>query len=340
MAIRFRCDNPQCSKAIFAPDSLAGRQVKCPACGAVLRIPCPETVLELEPMVSETPPACSAVPAPKLAQQPGRTRPLGLAKEYLHAIRYGGSNFRSIFLLVLYIVGIGLVLSFVGGLLQILPFVGALVGLAIQLTIGGLFLRYYMDVVTSSLEGVDMAPSLPEFKLTENITMGMKGLGILAVYVMPLVTIPLLPLGLLALSYTDDNRTFDVPWAFRAVMKRPRKIAALWLALLLWGAVAVGVGYALWACLATIVSALVAVGTGGLLLAVVTYVLGSLSIGAVTTMFLCVIFRCIGMLGRYNEDLLELLPEDAGVGRTALYVGAGLVVSVIVLGWVVPWLLG
>jgi phage FluMu protein Com len=56
--LKLRCTS--CSKTLGVKASLGGKQIKCPGCGAVNRVPNPEP--ELNPEPSETPPIHAAPP--------------------------------------------------------------------------------------------------------------------------------------------------------------------------------------------------------------------------------------------------------------------------------------
>jgi hypothetical protein len=195
MAIEFPCSG--CGKQMRAPDGSAGRQARCPLCGTTQVIPAamdddifpsvgPD---EIAPQPAPPPPPAApqggagelvstAVPPPPGTSMPGQC---------LKAITYGVSNFRSTFLMTLMAVGLYLMFSLIASFAFC---AGAIIMAVADLMIGGFFLRFYLDAVISSLEGVDMAPDLPEVNLRAMFLNGLKGLGILFVYVYPIVTIP------------------------------------------------------------------------------------------------------------------------------------------------------
>jgi len=317
VTIRFPCST--CGRMVEAPDSAAGRKAKCPLCKSVQVVP-----------AAGAAGASGAAPPPPVP--PGRTG--SLAGDCFKAIGYGLSNFNSIFVLVVYAVVLYGLLSI---LLQFFRFflfstltgqaILAMLGLAAELIIGGFFLRFYLDAVIGSLEGADQAPNVPEFNPMVLFMTGLKGLGIGFVYVFPVVTIPLLPLGLLGWGYSNDARGFDVFWAVRAAMKRPLQLLILWPILLMWIAVMVVAIILLWMALGAVMAGVAAAGCFGILISLLVGVAGAAVIAAAGVMFTTVQFRCIGMLGRHNPILTEMLPEHRSPARAAGFIIAGIVVS-------------
>jgi hypothetical protein len=204
----------------------------------------------------------------------------------------------------------------------------AAISAPVYLIVGGFLLRFYLDVVTSSLEGVDQAPGLPTFNVRESFLAGLKGLGILAVYVFPIVTIPLLPLGLLALAYSDDDRAYNVLWATRAALKRPAQLLTLWPLVLMWTGAAT-LAMELYSVLNVSVSRLAA--STGVLGTLVIFLAGGVVIATLIVMFLAVIFRCIGMLGRHNPVLTDMLPDCDSTMTTVGFVAGGVILSSVVV---------
>lgn len=281
--------------------------------------------------------------------QPGvqspRAKPESLASGCVRAIFYGVSNFRSLLKLVVYSIGLRIGLMLVAGVLMFMACLGpiglfayAAVILGSLLVIGGYFLRFYLDCCLSSLEGVNVAPDVPEFDLKELFFVGLKAVGVAVVYVVPVVTIPLLPLALLAWAHSADYRAFDLRWSFRAAIKKPGPLLLTWAFLLLWGVVgyvAVWVGELLTALLVAAVTSMFDPGFTQWLVTLVVQIFPTMVVAALFHMFNSMIFRCIGMLGRYHSDLLELAPENTSPGAAAGFiaggVGVGLVEFVVVL---------
>jgi len=361
MAIRFACANAACSQTMRAGEELAGTPVRCPRCGMVQTVPrasiqpggppedgaisCPDCGTSF-PAGELLCPKCGWVNPTLQPPLPARPRPparparaprsdLSLAGEFLKAIAYGTSNFRSIVVLVLYFIGLAFLLRLVllvfGVFLMWTPLgnlIMAALGLMVQLIAGGYFLRYYLEVIVGSLEGDNQAPNLPPLAISVLYRTGFKGVCILLVYAAPIVTLPLLPLSLLASGYSDDSRAFDVLWAARAARRRPRQLAILWGVLLLW----LGAGFAAtWAIMLVaglLAGAALAISGFAGWLAGFAIMLAAWTLAAmVNVMFGCVGFRCVGLFGRHNPVVLEMLPESDEFWTAAAYIAAGAAVS-------------
>lgn len=110
MPIRFVCT---CQKRLRAPDSLAGKQVKCPGCGTLLTIPeaqpaSHEMVAEQEPA---TPPKSSETYAPEPVPQKRETTPAPDVERYRHIVEqkpvHSWRDF-TYFILILALIPLGL----------------------------------------------------------------------------------------------------------------------------------------------------------------------------------------------------------------------------------------
>ena len=373
MAISFPCDNLSCGKMVRAPDGTEGKKARCPMCGTVQVIPASLDELTLPPLefADEPPPAagppsvrcaeCGAIlpPAASLCSQCGWVNPKRMGPppvpvpqaastdggtmeiDCLKAVAYGFSNFISLFKLVLFSIGLGIGLDIIRGFFDWLIFFGVggmiivvLVSLSCEVVISGYFLRFYLDCVIGSLEGSDQAPNVPAFDLNDLFKTGIKGLGVLCVYILPIITIPLLPLGLLAWGYSDDMRMFDLRWAVRAAVKKPGKLVMLWLIIILWGVIGTGVLVVVVFLAVMAIAAILGQLTQGLEIFFVGMFLWGVAgffIGFVFHTFMAVEFRCIGMLGRHNRDLLDLLPEETSVPTVAGGIVGGIALSIVVL---------
>lgn len=261
-----------------------------------------------------------------------------LAADCLAAITYGGSNVASIFKLVVYSILLRIVLNFIMGFAVIIAIFGGwgvlvIFLLAAQCTIGGYFLRFYLDCGISSLEGADKAPDVPPFDLATLCKTGLKGLGIACVYILPIITLPLLPLGLLAWCYTDDWRPFDLRFAAKAAARKPGALLSVWGIMILWviamsaGLEAVDRGQEM------IAAAMFGdeAGTGSFLTGLIMMSAATMVGATIFHFFMAVIFRCVGMLGRHHEDLLDDLPENDSPGLAIGFIVAGLTIGMVAL---------
>lgn len=321
--IHFPCTNPGCGKVVKAPDGTAGEPARCPSCGAVQRVP------GAEPSDVEHGARGPAVGAGTSAGQTGAAATRGaraMSRDCAKALAYGASNIKTIARLVFWSLVLWTLLQLfqllmwailnVVALGSVAPYIALARALAIVM-LGGSFLRFYLDCVTGSLDGLNELPDVPEFELRESFRMGLKGLAVLLIYVVPVLTIPLLPVGLLALGYTADARGFNVLRVGRAAVKRPGALALLWLFLLVWGAALVaGCGLVVWLFRAMAAGLLSGQpGFGSLLLTLSTGAVATVALAVVFHTFVVAMFRCIAMFGRHCPDVLDvLIGQPTGVG--------------------------
>jgi hypothetical protein len=312
MAIRFTCTNAACGQSVKAPDSAAGRSAQCPYCRTLQKVPAPQPAHSASPAE----PAAEAEPAPERSADAGAGGAGAMALDCLRAVAYGFSNLRAIGKLVLYSLFLGFLLTMARMLLwrmlwytSVGPFVTAVLGAAVQIIVGGYFLRFYLDCAISSLEGVDQAPDVPAFELGELFRTGARGLLVFLEYALPVLTLPLLPVALLALAYTDDSRPFNPVAVARAALRKPGAVLVLCLILLLWLAALLAATYGLLVLVAalaawverqafTVTTMLTAMGIAFVFVFGFAGVFHTLSV---------MVFRCLGMLGRHQPEILEAL---------------------------------
>jgi hypothetical protein len=369
MSISFRCNNPDCRQSVNAPDGTGGRKARCPACGTIQVIPTPPS--DPLPLQDDDPPApgivcgecgnalppnamlCSrcgwvnpsAYGTPPTPTPPAAVEESGsMAVDCLKALGYGFSNLGSLAKLVLYSIGLGIAVGMIRSFFDWLMFMGP-VGYAIvvvvsilgEIVISGYFFRFYLDCAISSLEGVNQAPGVPDLDLKTLLLTGFQGVGVMFVYFLPVVTIPLLPLGLLAWAYSDDARMFDLRWALRAAAKKPGRLVTLWVIMLLWGVVGVVMLVCVWLLLVA-VGGILLIGVKSIfnwfLMILLLIMIGGFFLSVVFHTFMAVQFRCVGMLGRYNPDLLEMLPEETTISYSVGAIIGGIVLSGILWGTV------
>ena len=354
MPIRFSCENPQCGRRMKAPDGTAGRKARCPACGTIQVIPSPEAA-GVDPGASAADdgmaalargetfglppagpaPAVAAVPSAPPIDEARRGGSIGaLAADCFRALLYGLSNFRSLVKLVLYSIALLVLIQIAMFLVGVFTFGSAgtiivsVVSLCGQLVIGGYFLRYYLDCIISSLEGVDTAPDVPSFEFGPLFLTGLRGLAVYLVYggaivvglvvlqsgrrtvgavliLLGLGTLWMLPVACLAMGYLSGAGPLNVVRVARAAVRAPLGLLVLWALLLLWSAAMVVALVALWAAIFIYLVAIVAL-TGWLVMLLGALVAGVL-LGAVFHMFMAVQFRCIGMYGRHFPAVLHAL---------------------------------
>jgi hypothetical protein len=340
MSIVFTCSTPGCGLEMSAPDGSTGKKVRCPRCGT----------LQLVPRDPRDAPAAAAPQAPPVVEAPPQPRTeRTLFADGLRAFLYGGSNFRSIFKLVVYFLFVYIAFEVMYGILSFF-FLGTTIGVLINMAVSGTvaivtigyFLQFYTDVVIGSMEGLDQAPDVPSFSFSDFFMNGLRGLGVLAVYILPVVTLPLLPLGLLALACTADLRAYNLAWAARSASKRPGALLTTWGMILLWGVLMFPAVWVVGTVLGLTAGGIltVAPGIGGILLVLVLYVVGMAFIGAVVSAFTCMQFRCVGLLARHEPDLPDDIPETQSNGEALAYLGGGIAASLVMVFVVIPAVFG
>ena len=312
------------------PQPIAGETISCGDCG------------EEFPSSASICPRCGWVntflygppPFPQPAEPHKRAGIGRFATGCLGAVKYGLSNRASIFKLAVY----GTVLAFLlGGAVRFLEsfllwtvpgrLVLAVAAMAVQVLVGGFFLRFLLDGAIGSLEGVDEAPDVPPFELKLLYGTGLRGVAVLIVYLLPVVTIPLLPLAWLALAYSDDERAFNVFWALKAAVKRPGALLVLWLFLLLWAAVMVAAVAGVALAAAAMVEAAETTGCFGILISLAVLLLAGIVAITVCCIFATVQFRCIGLLGRHYPELTGSLPAQNDRAKGGAFILAGVMAA-------------
>ncbi len=374
MPLRFRCTGGLCGQLIQTPDGSEGRKARCPHCGSLQTVPangqaravadsgnhpsqaspaytasgpaiqllCPACGIEL-PRDTVICPDCRLAAKGNLVEESRsaeRTEiPDGslrcLAIDCLASLRYSASNAKTVFLLVLHAVVLLFILSIVSlgtFLIGMPPQIGTTFT---QIIMCGYFARYSFDVVQSSLDNLDDAPNIPEFSLRESLRTGVGVLGIAVVYVTPVVTIPLLPMAILALAYARDWRAFDVLWTIRAVRLAPRQYLLVWMALLIW-IVLLGVAVSAISLALDFLAQPNSFDIGSSIIRnlAISFV-GGLASWVIIVMLLSVPFRCIGMLGRHAPRILLSLPDEDNPRKGMAWVAGAcllLLTSLTVLG--------
>jgi len=257
-----------------------------------------------------------------------------MAGDCLRAVTYGTTNIQAIVKLavctVILLAGLVAVREITGHLFRHAAFTRHAVGglsVILYLVLAGYFLRFYLDCVISSLTGSDEAPDVPTFDLRELLRTAVRAAGVVGAWCLPVVTIPLLPLGILALSFTSGAGALNPLPAVRAAAKRPAALAVLWGVLLIWGAALVVATWGIWlliAALAAVAERQAAWFTGAVLATVIRFV-GAFVLSVVFHMFAAVLFRCIGIFGRHHPGMMAILTGAAGAAPRPVRTGPELV---------------
>lgn len=259
----------------------------------------------------------------------------------MKAIGYGIKCLGDMFILMLAMglawIGFLLVYSFLGGYLaQSRPgaILASIFAFVIMMGLSGYSARYFLDVINSSAQGETNGPPLPQWVFGEMFWTGMiMGPGILFVYITPVITFLLLPLGLLGVGWTGDGRGLNLSWAARAFFKRPGASLLLWLIMFLWYSI-----------IATIAIILIFVIIGQMatsqdrVTSIMVACIGALVLSLVFMLFNCIIARCIGLFGYHFSDVLKIMPREPNGVVTLGYMGVGMAIwCMLTVRWV-SWL--
>lgn len=295
------------------------------------------------PIRSQTmPPPPGAATSPAVTMAAAQARPGAMGAFLLNCLRAFGQAFLcsgSTAVMVLAIVFITFAFGLVAYLLSLAIFKAGLPQLAVALHIVlvlatwllpiGFVWRYLLSNVRVGIDNSSDWP-MPSFKPTEAIKTSLYMLCLLVIFVAPVITIPLLPLALLAAAHTEDGRAYDIRWAFRAMIRQPLALLTLWGVMIVWLAVAA-------------VLFVVAVGGVGMLLGwmhaenppdkitgMIVGLLFTLFVMYFVTTLQLIPTRCAGLLGHHFPDLLQTLPKWSSLGVSLLNVAGGVVLSVVV----------
>jgi hypothetical protein len=183
-------------------------------------------------------------------------------------------------------------------------------GILLEILYVGYALRVGLNLVAETFEGRASAPGIPRPNPLVLLATAAQGVGLLALYVLPLITLPLLPLGLLGLSYSGGIGAYNLLWARRAGIRWSAVLLTLWLLLLVWAAV-----------LAALVALIVLVGNElsgmvpelpgyqGLIIDLLVFGIRATFLSIAGVVLGCILFHCVGIFGRHNPVVLRHLPK-------------------------------
>jgi len=176
---------------------------------------------------------------------------------------------------------------------------------ALAVLLAGVAWRYFLFNVRIGIDNTNDQPDL-SLDAGEAFNIGLKALGLQAIYILPIVTIPLYPLAVLAFAHTEDGRALDPRVALRAALRQP----AAWL--MLWGLI---LGWLIVTAAAVAVIVLIMIGLASLngpdpnkTLAALLWLLGTGLVAAVLSTALLVPTRITGLLGYFYPNLVQMIP--------------------------------
>ena len=222
-----------------------------------------------------------------------------LPREAFSSVAYGLRNIRALVTLVC----IGLAAEFVVRIIfwrfHIFgPFFQAMCSLVVW----GIYLLFFRDVIIATTESQEDTPQMPDMDPIGVARSVAHGIGLVMVYIVPVVTLPLMPLGFLAYGFVGDKRAFDLWWAMKSAFRAFGSLIVVWASILLWVLVLGG--------------AVVLIDVGKFLFIPFSFanLMPLLGLALVSKLIAVVlgysVFRSCAMLGRYHPQLLESLPDD------------------------------
>jgi len=230
--------------------------------------------------------------------------------------------------------------------------------LLVVFVIHGYFLRFFLDVAERTAAGSDEPPQWLAARGRGKFALGLLGVGMQIVFVLPLagliyvvqvmitrgggfrsvvaalllmlLTWLLVPVGALGLSVYRDLRALNLGWALWVVVKRPGRLAVIWVAALLHLVVGVVVVLAARAIFGAIAAEIGPETAGARFLVGLVMLIETGLVITLALTFAVVLFRMGGLLGRYNGDVLAPLAR-AGQGAGLAYVAGCLVAAIVVV---------
>ena len=248
------------------------------------------------------------------------------------AFAYGLRSFGAMIILIvvtwLILIGTLLVIRFCGPYLAGQPLwvpLSMAFGLLVAIFIAcGWGLQFQADIIQTSVANSEDCPPLPQWDLGPQLLLALRYVGLVVVYVLPVITIPLLPLGCLAMGHVTDGRAYNLVWAARAAARRPGALLLVWAAIFAWtivvGLISIVVSMISAAVMASIDS------SAGIAVDIFT---GVIRISLVV-LALSIISRCIGRMGYRCGDVLDTIPSRPNVLGSMGFLALGLVLTAVV----------
>ena len=299
-----------------------------------------ESLGEPVPFVPAAPTAApaGAMPRPTSYAPPRAVRSPGggsLFGDCFDAIGYGFKNLGSALTLIILMAVFGVVLQlainlFGSALAAISPWLGLLAMFAwffVNMAVSGWMVQFQADIISTSIEGEKEPPPVPQWDWGGQFKISGRALGLACVYVLPIVTLPLMPLGLLAMGRTGDGRAFNLLWAVRSALQRPGQLVLMWVVMLFWMGMAI-VGSVI---IALLCGGLLVLSTG-VAMKIVAAIVMVLLWYTLAVLSGCISCRCIGRMGYRCPEIVQSIATEPTPGVSLVYVLAGLLLSVGVYG--------
>jgi hypothetical protein len=263
------------------------------------------------------------------------------------AIGFAMRNFGTVMSMVALLLGITLGLGLLGFLANLLsggaflmglarfittPFGGivyVLVMLALSILVGGYFWSFFEDVVSESQAWQDEKIYPPDFAAGPLFLAGLRSLAFQIVYIWPIITIPLAPLGLLGLGVYRNPRGLDVIWAAKTAFRHPGKLLTLWGVMLVYLPVPIIASIVI---VMLLVAATVGSMGGGWFGAIVLFVLWLVGYAVMVTiqmLYSVIGARCAGVMARHAPQSVQDLGRRSPYVPLA-YVAVGLVGGIVI----------
>lgn len=180
---------------------------------------------------------------------------------------------------------------------------------------------FWLQAVRETLSRSRTAPDLPSLWSLGNLGDTFKLLGLTAIYVAPVLLLPLMPLGLLAVAAPLKFSPFNLLGMKRIVGRHAKDFVILWLLILLWLAGMMLAVLLLVAICIAVGSALPkAAGQAEVAIHFVGAAVMAFALTVVACIFCLAMMRCIGMFGRHNS--VDLYPERVAGTAAAVEVVA------------------
>ena len=170
----------------------------------------------------------------------------------------------------------------------------------------GFLMQFFLSATSQTLTHSRTAPDMPPVFTLANLIVVGQIIAVSALYIAPILSLPLLPLGLLRLASPKLGHPLDIRGIFRIAWRNPKEFAILWLMMLLWAA-GLGLSLAIIVMVSSPVDSLLPQAPPGsaseAILSIVLWSVAMAALAIATCIFGLAIFRCIGQFGRYHVAL-------------------------------------